>query len=954
MSLMARTARVLLILLVILVPLSCGDGDPSSPSPTPGPSGPGTSVTPARLVVEPGTVILTPGESFTLAAAGFDDAGVAVDVEPTWSSTDPGVVDVDSTGMVRAGMGAGSARITATAGGTAAAPVLVLVAVPAPGAILVPDSAVLSDAPDPVDASADYRPGWRYRVRISGSPPASGQVLLARGDAPVAGRVTDVEPDGTGSVVTLELLPLADLFQELAIDEAIPLDPSAAEVAQDLQGSYRLDHLPTGAMRLVPGGGAGVPGMGAPRGPGPVSLDQHNDFRLGPFRCETDGSLPSLDLPDPTFQVTPDLTLELKYGDGLERLVVAGTLSARAEYAPRFTAVFEGTVDCSARLFTFPLPLGGPLAFFVGGQVPVGMGLELSAKITVAEIGYTVAAEATATARSGLACDGACQVVSEFTSDEDASFELIAPDITTQFRAELGAWGGVEAGLALGSRWLKQSQFELAKGRAGAEQRVDLATSHAQAQDDAYASGFQLLARSEVGPGAGLQKILDLLEISAASATLQVVDTLASSPGGTISASASTAEVGDSVDITLQVEPPTYAGIRSIDRVAVLRRAIEGDDTTWAPLPGQCADIAAVSGQTEFTCRTGFTQDDRGEQVLRGFVHPRLFTVPLPVPLELGPDASVIVDVLGGLDLYIRMPGTLTPGIPATLEVLVGRTTAQGTEWGPGFQVDLDVTGGEVGSASGTTGAGGVFGTTVTLAEDSQEVVVNVTASDDAGQSISGTARATVAPAKNVEVRSISLRIAPFGQGVNSPCEENGYETFEWTVPDTAGLPPESNSLTREVRATCSHGTSSATATISYTLTFDPVTGYLKRIDGTASASAGGNRQEDGSSGEARAQSEASLGMMIRPYERVRVRGGLTCTSTRSGNGDVHGAGVTINGTGPQECTETTFETVLNAWPSGHYSMGAGVNMGVPLDYYYAPAASGSASASQSFWIEFY
>ncbi len=151
--------------LLFLALTGCGGGDSTGPGPGPGP-GPGTA---SRLEVVPGAVLFTQaGESRVLTVRALDADGHEV-LAPsvTWQSSNTGMVSVTADGHATAVGALGSAQITATGGGLTSAPMLVLIAQPASGALLVADSQVISITP--VDATAPFDLGYQYVVR-SGAP----------------------------------------------------------------------------------------------------------------------------------------------------------------------------------------------------------------------------------------------------------------------------------------------------------------------------------------------------------------------------------------------------------------------------------------------------------------------------------------------------------------------------------------------------------------------------------------------------------------------------------------------------------------------------------------------------------------------------------------------------------------------------------------------------------------
>ena len=237
--------RAVLSCIATLVLAACSDGpsDPPDDDPTP----PADAV---ALVIAPSALLL-PEEGMTqqLRAYVVDADGDSSLVSATFESSAPAIVSVTASGMAT-GAGPGSAQIVARSGGLTSAPVLALRARPADGALLVADSQVIG-RPTPVDPTAAYGFGWRYRVRLRGvTTPAIGQVVLASGGAPIGGRVVSSGPAGGDTEVVLELVALGDLFQSLSVNQKLSMRHVRPILADYRDAGLRSERLPGGAVRL--------------------------------------------------------------------------------------------------------------------------------------------------------------------------------------------------------------------------------------------------------------------------------------------------------------------------------------------------------------------------------------------------------------------------------------------------------------------------------------------------------------------------------------------------------------------------------------------------------------------------------------------------------------------------------------------------------------------------------
>ena len=67
--------------------------------------------------------------------------------------------------------------------------------------------------------------------------------------------------------------------------------------------------------------------------------------------------------------------------NGLERFVLHSEPSVSIEAGLKALLAFEGKVTCEGELFVIKIPIGGPIALIIGGQLPVGVGVELGGKM---------------------------------------------------------------------------------------------------------------------------------------------------------------------------------------------------------------------------------------------------------------------------------------------------------------------------------------------------------------------------------------------------------------------------------------------------------------------------------------------------------------------------------------------------------------------------------------------
>src|SRR6187431_1497414 len=110
---MQRLFHWLTSVLLVSILAACGGGGGDSATP----AAPAPASIATRVEAGPAAVLLTSqGASRALSAQLLDASGVPVTGVITWSSSDPAAVAVDSSGTVRALVGAGNAWITASSG----------------------------------------------------------------------------------------------------------------------------------------------------------------------------------------------------------------------------------------------------------------------------------------------------------------------------------------------------------------------------------------------------------------------------------------------------------------------------------------------------------------------------------------------------------------------------------------------------------------------------------------------------------------------------------------------------------------------------------------------------------------------------------------------------------------------------------------------------------------------
>jgi hypothetical protein len=508
----------------------------------------------------------------------------------------------------------------------------------------------------PVNASATYATGWQYRVTLRGASPQVGQVVLAAGGAPIGGRVVSVAGAGNDIDVVLELLALDDMFAELVVSERLSLEAAELAVSEALGNSFRLGRRAGGDIRLDARNGRARLTASAAR-PSRNASRIEQEFDLGPFECKAE--VPQLftfplTLDVFSFELDPSLWLELEIdGATLQRFVVEGGIAPTLSASPRITAALEAKAECKIEVATLILPIGGPLALIVGGQVPLGVGFEVGAKASFGQLGFDAFLTTSVDAAFGIDCSAGCGIVAEIENEApDGFFKPVLPSLGSDVRFELGASAFGWASLTIGNRFLQALQFKAVDLKAGLEQKFELASPEVQAADPAYASSYSLKPVLEAKAAASLAPLEDLLQISIASLSYAPeLSTISQSPRGTFAITPATVAAGDGSQLgelatfTVTLTEATYLGAYAVEAVQIRwRRSVGGTVILESGRPG-CTDLEAAHDQVVFTCQTDFLQEHLGEQVFQAFVRTRIFGVPVPVSLEIANDARASVVV---------------------------------------------------------------------------------------------------------------------------------------------------------------------------------------------------------------------------------------------------------------------------------------------------------------------
>jgi hypothetical protein len=582
--------HALAALLLPLLLAACGGGGSSAPPEQP--------AVVARLQITPGSALITGGAGATqqLSAQVFDTNGDALDVPVSWSSSRPDQLAIGAGGLLTAQAAVGSAQITATAGGVSSAPLLALAAVPAPGVVVVDDTNLVGDVVD-TDTNAEPSADNTYQVTLAGVPaPAVGTLMLGRGDKPLAGRVAASTSMGAQTLVTLQLVPLDELFADLRIDEVIDLSRGEVELPADVLA--RFDVVREGnTWRFTPKPGATTTTS---------TREQRTSFSgtvdLLPFRdCKftfADVGSPPVSVNSPSFTLTVNPTLDAAYSSagGLERLVVGASPQVSFGANLKATAKLSGDLKCKLELLSFPVPIGGALSMFIGGKVPVGVGFEWSASTEFASFTAGARADARADARAGIECiaPAGCGFVHDISNDDLTVTPVVElPGIGDQrLASKLKVFGYLEG--EFGSPLLRSLRFKAFEARVGGTLDGKFAPPVVQVLDAAFAADYKALLYGSAQVSTGIDALIRTLSLGSLRKLGLERDTPLAGTPKLLSAAADRASfaLGDTVNVSVQLDAATLdfvAGLYNVESVE-LRRSFSGITTVVAAqtaAPGQ-------------------------------------------------------------------------------------------------------------------------------------------------------------------------------------------------------------------------------------------------------------------------------------------------------------------------------------------------------------------------------
>ncbi len=554
-----------------LLALGCGGGSGKAPGVDGGGTGgAGTTGTPGlrpppaplpalpaytgQIVVTPAALLFTkPGDTATLHAEAFDADGKKVVPTPTftWETSRATDISVDPNGQATAVTALGSSQIRVRGGGLVSDPVMVIVAEPAAGAVLVSDAQVTA-GPAPVDPAALPALGNQVKLTVTGFAALTpGTILLASEGKPVGGRVVSaVAGAAAGDLdVVLETIPLLDLFKRLSVDGDYTIDDAALAKELALHPEPIVGPLTLGPLT-----------------PPPDIEVRQRQLMLGRYvKCETMLNLGAL-TGEATYDLRPQLNFHTRFfrnadDTGWTELMASldGTLTITGTVALNFAPMAAGTASCSATLAKIPIPVAGALSAVISLQIPLGLKGEIQAVLAAAPL------------KAGLVLSGKSKVALGFhytaqggttdLSDHENKFEMEptftipgqdSPLVTLSASAAFGGTAGLDLRVIfLGSFSLLEAALML---------KAEVKTGGIMS-GFAYGTNYDLKPVVEIGAGEDAKKAMQWFGgLVALKPTITMTyPVIAQSPRGTFTADKMKVMPGEPVTLKVELTPASLA-----------------------------------------------------------------------------------------------------------------------------------------------------------------------------------------------------------------------------------------------------------------------------------------------------------------------------------------------------------------------------------------------------------
>lgn len=511
------------------------------------------------------------GDRTTLRARAVGADQRTVPATVTWRSSSSDV-QVDANGNVTATVPVGSATITAEARGVTSS-VVVAVATPAENAVLIredhlrgPVTAVHPDAP--------FGVGFQLRVPLHGAPPVHvGQVLINRGVTPVAGRVTAVN----GSDIIIEVIPVDEVLTDIDVNERVRVPLTPAALPKNVTDAFHVTTDASGNVTFTQKDGVT---LRSTRG---TITAQKSEYASGPFTCESDGDVLTVDLAKTEVTLTPSIDLDVVWSDERRKVVVHGQPTASMDVKPTVSLNAAAKVGCRLTLAQPFAPLPGPLGLFLGATIPLGVGFELEGKTPLAAVGVETKAEVGLKYALGIDCAENCAPVTTLEPIMTGGVQPKFSAAQNGLVADVSGYGFLFAKLQFGYNMSHRLRVEALEAQAGLKLEARLATETHQAEQADVNAEYKLAFEGVIGSGKDFEAFMDLVKITTAKLELKLRKEFAWSPAGPVRMESPTFKQGDAVYFRVGIDEDKRSFPPVGDNVDAIRVYLRDPSGTQGP-----------------------------------------------------------------------------------------------------------------------------------------------------------------------------------------------------------------------------------------------------------------------------------------------------------------------------------------------------------------------------------
>jgi hypothetical protein len=562
------------ILLGIFVLVACGGNAPTPPNPLETPK-----IT--RLEITPGSVLLTaPEETQVFSIQAYDQNNTPVNAVATWSSSNAAVVSITSAGQATAGAKLGSVMLTAQVGDVKAVTVAVVARVPS-GTTLVTDAQVVKLVA--VNPNAKFQVGYQYTVTLEGIPtPALGSMVLARESASIAGKVIAVTVNGTQTLVTLEVVPIPDLFTKLELNEVVDLSNVEPKISDATREFFDVTNNGKGQYTFTLKAGKVLTTTARNSALQNQRLSAQREFDVGPLKCEaTAGAIKvELNKAETSIDLT-SLQFKLDWSEAQKNILLVGAPKTTIAYKPRLGTALEGKLACKFEFFELNIPFPGFISFVFGARIPIGAGFELEGKMPLVGIGFDATLENTTTLRVGVDCNPSCGFVKEVTTQAKSEWKWVIPDIFQGIKLEVSAYAFFYANVNAGPQGIFRTLGIEAGGilkffevKAGVKLEGKLASEATQAADKDYVADYKSSVEVGITPSVDTIKVLQLFSVLVPDTLeFKVAFDVDTSPVATATANQNTFKAGDNLKFNVKLDKVKFLPLDfNVESIAIYRK----------------------------------------------------------------------------------------------------------------------------------------------------------------------------------------------------------------------------------------------------------------------------------------------------------------------------------------------------------------------------------------------